>query len=187
MTKQQLKGKKCKKYLKLIKGGRLNPRVCELEQLSSGWRIKASTITNFCAKANETKDPNFTKVLDDVCPSYRGWYKPSYLSQSLKLKDVYGNNYNLSVRQALKNKYLGSQTISALLRGEVRQGLDKQSANLNKFILPNPYSSIKYTIENINGQIRVGETIRELANKTNLAEITIAKLIHGISSQTRKG
>ncbi len=188
MNKQKLKGLKCKQYLGSPRGvdNLHNLVACELENPFSRRRIKANSISEWCRKTGVKKDPNLSKVLSGDIYHFKRWYQPSFLNRELKLKDVYGNNYRLTMRQIVKNGWVHKIGITKLLAGQAIKGLHNANSNLNKYILPKSYSSVKYTLEN-GGQIRVGNSIRELQKKTGLSYMPIANLIHGITAQSNSG
>ena len=110
---KNLMSKKARRELSLA-------RPCVLEHVKSGRVVEADSIVRFCQKAGIPKSRyHITPILDGTRPTHKGWYLPAFLDRTLHLRDIYLNEYSMSVRQWIKSGHSGGQAYR-LLNGSKR-------------------------------------------------------------------
>lgn len=107
--------RKTKDWRRIVK-----TRPCVLEHAMTGRVVKAPSIVAFCAKARlKHSKYHITPILDGERVTHKGWYRPDFLDGKLALKDIYGNAYQMTVREWIRRGQSGVQAYR-LLSGKTR-------------------------------------------------------------------
>jgi len=171
------------------KRDKFEKRRCVLQNVHSGRIIKADSIVEFCKEAG-LKFPaqyHVTPVLDGARPSFKGWFLPETLAQTVDLKDVYGNEYKgVSVHDWLRRKShapaLGKSSILALVRGQKKFiGTGKialASTPIDSIIAPKAYRIKDFAITDGEKTFR-GKSIYDVARQAKLSAPYVYSLAYG--------
>lgn len=123
-------------------------RSCTLEHSKTGKVIKADSIVQFCeqAKLDGNARYHITPVLNGDRTTYKGWCLPDFLNQSLNLKDIYGNQYEMTVRDWVR-KHGSPGSAHRLLAGR-KKSISNSKLMLASTLVDSPLSPrSQHTIE----------------------------------------
>lgn len=158
-------------------------RPCKLENIYSGRIIESDSVFNFCREAklyNNAKYHIFP-ILEGERLSYKNWFLSDVLNKKLELVDVYGNKYNLTVKQLILKYKLSPVYTRRLLNGQSVYGLHpkKNFEKLENNIIPVKNYTIKKYVFSKGKKIVSGKTMEEIGNKIGRSIAPIWNVVHG--------
>ena len=158
-------------------------RPCKLENIYSGRVIASDSLANFCREARLYGNSRYhiNPILSGHTLSHKNWYLPEVLHKKLELVDVYGNEYNTTVKELILKYKLSSVFTRRLLEGKSVYGLypkEKFNELSNQVILPKNYSIKKYVFTNGKRDID-GVTMEKLGKKIDRSIGSIYDVVHG--------
>lgn len=149
----------------------LKTRPCVLEHAMTGRVIEAPSIVVFCEQANlKHSKYHITPILDGHRVHHKGWYLPAFLDQILHLRDIYSNEYQITVREWIKSGRTGGSAQRLLTgekRAESRHQIMLASTTNDSQVRPRPNKITQVEVTK-NGQIYTGASIKEAGTKAGL-------------------
>lgn len=160
-------GKRCQSCANRI--NRARPVV--LVNLKTGELESAAAVADFCRNHPElgiNAKYHFSEVLHGRRLHHKNWALPETPEKYLRLKDIYGNKYEGTVRDLVIRYKVPHRRLWKLMTGgkKVFQGLMLEDTQI-EFVPPKPFKVIGYKFETPNGGTVTGKSLRSVANQLN--------------------
>lgn len=162
------------------------PRPCALENIHSGRIIRAPSLIEFCRKARLWGNSRFhiTQVLNGARPSIRGWYPLGFLGRQVKLADIWGNEYRLSLKTLIKRHGMYPSSVTGLLDGRKRvfRNLTAVDRPIDGYLKPRDYRVTGVTVTNGWRTIRAAN-LTQAARRAGICFTAFHPLAYGLKEE----
>lgn len=161
-------------------------RLCVLENIDTGKIVTTHSISDFCresglAKLNPNARYHITPILDGDRPSYKGWFLPETLKKVIKLRDLYDNVYEMTVKEWIQKHGTAGSALK-LLTGTKKfisnNRLTLASSPIDRFLQPRTHKITGVTLVKGNRIVR-GKSMCEVAEKLGVAPVTVYEAGYG--------
>lgn len=164
-----------------------------MENIKTGRVIDASSLSEFCRIANLNGSDRYHITPVVYRPQnrmygsgfrlhHKNWYNQNLLNRVLELKDCYGNNYVVTIRELITKYKLGSCGINRLMNDKVHKGISPK--NLDCKYLPTKNYTIKKYIALKGNKRFVGKTLEILGNKIGYSTGYTQQILAGKTSRS---